>query len=153
MAINRTKVKGANALRRKLRAMPEVFNGELRKAIADGAEMVRQEMVSRAPVSPWWRGRGSQWWKIDTGHLRDNLEVSLTNRGLRARVGIVSQRARKLYFYARFLEFGTRFMLKRPFMWPAWVASAGIVKQNIEVAADKAFQTAARAKYSDYDLP
>jgi HK97 gp10 family phage protein len=138
----KTRVKGAAALRRKLRRMPDEFAVELKGAIAEGANEVLVEMQARAPVSPWWRTK-------EFGHLRDALSTSITLKGLRARIGLVRPRDRNLFFYARFLEYGTRKMRKRPFIYPAWLSRREAIRRNLQAASRTAFTRTANMRFSD----
>jgi len=62
---------------------------EVKRVVAETAEMMANQMKALAPVS-----------EIDGGNLRQSIEVKYFNKGLSARITVGA-------FYAVFLEFGT----------------------------------------------
>lgn len=128
----RERVKGAARLSRKLKRLPEAATEEVRQEIELAAAAVLQSARSRVRVSPWWRTR-------DAGHLRDALEVVLSRKGLRARVGVIRSKTRKLFFYARFLEFGTKHAGKMPFLFPAYREHRERIRAGLHSAVQRAF--------------
>jgi len=140
---------GASRLRRKLARLPDEIGKELKAAIADQANGVLTEMKSRSPYDPnsWlWNPVSS---KQPRQHLRDALEVRISKNGLRAQIGLIGSRVMKVFFFARFLEFGTKKMSKRPFIFPAWRSRREGVREAVKAATVKALHTVARSSPSD----
>ena len=143
----KTRVIGASRLRRKLARLPNEVGKELKAVIAEQAVGVVTEMRRRAPVSDDpvptdWEGKLRE-------HLRDALEVRISKNGLRAQIGLIGTRVMKVFFFARFLEFGTKKMGKRPFIFPTWRARREGVRQAVKAATEKALNTVATAPMSD----
>lgn len=144
----KAKVYGASRLRRKLKRMPDEVQFELRGVIREQGEAVRREIAQRAPVSSMletpidYNGKPRE-------HLRDAIEAVYQKDGLGVRVGLVTRRARKTFFFAKFLEFGTRFMEKRPFLFPAWRAKREGARAAVKAATVKALQTVSKSNPPD----
>jgi HK97 gp10 family phage protein len=115
-------------LRKKLARMPDDIVKDVRDAISDSAEVLRFEMLQRVPV--------------DTGMLAETIEIKLGRDKLSARVGpgARTKKARKRGFRALFLEFGTRHMAARPFIFPALEARKTEIKSAIDNAVDRALR-------------
>ncbi len=116
-------VSGRAALARKLGSLPRAIEAAIAPAIAEAAEEVRGEAratldsgARSGRVYPRTQGRFHQASapgeppKSDSGRLADSLEVEV--RGLEARVGTGLARGRDL-------EFGTRDMAPRPWLFPS----------------------------------
>lgn len=142
------RVIGASRLRRKLKRMPDEVQFELRSVIREQGESIRQEIAQRAPVSTDLEAPRDFEGKIRE-HLRDAIEAVYQKDGLGVRVGIVTRRRRKIFFFARFLEFGTRFMEKRPFLFPAWRAKREGARAAVKAATVKALQTVSKSNPPD----
>lgn len=88
---------------KQLAAKVDKFKGEIKtraqKAIMTAVIGVHAEAVKRAPV--------------DTGRLRSSLRFEVREDGLTGEVFTN-------VFYAPFLEFGTKHISKRPFLFPAF---------------------------------
>lgn len=92
-------VSGAQDLAKLLRALPaKVAKKILRKALREGAKLIQQEAVARAPVR--------------TGTLRKNIKVRAATRLKRGNIGVQVLAGKGDYlgdvFYASFIEFGHR---------------------------------------------
>jgi HK97 gp10 family phage protein len=142
------RIVGASRLRRKLQRLPDDVQRELKATIANEAERVLVEMKDRAPVSDGpmqpkdWEGKPRE-------HLRDALHVSYARGGLVARIGLFGARVRKVFFFARYLEFGTKKMAKRPFLFPAWMTRRDEARSAVKAATEKALRAVAAAPVSD----
>lgn len=102
---SKVKIEGLEELQRKLGRLPDaVSNPVLREAVADGAEIVRAEAETRAPVGP-------------TGRLKRGM-TTLVSAGTpevaQARVGPSADA-----FYGMWVEKGTKKMAAQPFLRPA----------------------------------
>src|SRR5262245_22663248 len=98
-------IKGLDALRRnidKVGAQTETVIIE--RAVILGSEVLQGSMSMRAPVR--------------TGRLAGAIEVEVQRRVRRGAVVTRIGPSRE-GFYAKFIEFGTRFMAAQPFMRPA----------------------------------
>ena len=100
-------VKGLDALRRRLAARG--LKRDVRETLAGQAEAIKAGAARSAP-----------------GRLGETLETIDESAGDRA-VFAVGTRHR----VARFLEFGTRKMRARPFLWPIFRARLPRVKQEL----------------------
>lgn len=128
--------------------MPVEVTESLRRTIAVQADAVLQEMRRNVPVSSGdeplrdWEGK-------PRGHLRDAIGVRISKDGLRARVGLMGARVRKVFFYALFLEFGTRKMEKRPWAIPSWQTRKEPTRRAVRQETLKALRAVARSRPSD----
>lgn len=116
MAVRRKiELHGAKELDAVLRQLPDrVERQVLGAGIRSGATLVRREIMRDAP-------RGSEPPHPKYGRLVTNIAVS--KRQVRpGAVGYTVHSGRA--FWARFLEFGTRFMAARPFFRPAFDRAA-----------------------------
>lgn len=141
------RVVGASRLRRKLKRLPDEINSELRTVIAEEGAAVLHEMETRAPVSE--AGLPKDFQGKPREHLRDALEMRLSKDGLKVRVGLIGKKVMKVFFFARFLEFGTRKMGKRPFIFPAWQSRRSSARKAVKDATIKALDTVCRSRPSD----
>lgn len=73
MARRRSRVEGPNKLRQKLRRIDPAVTQELKNVLRDGLNRIHRDAVSLAPV--------------DTGDLRESIEVNLSRDGLSGLVG------------------------------------------------------------------
>ncbi len=95
-----------------------------RKATREGAKLLLERIKERAPYGSLLAGAAKKY-----GHLRDNLKVRLARAQTEGTIvyKVTSGKA----FWARFLEFGTKFIAARPFMRPATDASAQAVVDRV----------------------
>lgn len=120
--------RGVNKLRRTLRRIDQAMGPgttkPVQREIADGADRILARMLSRV--------------RRRTGRLAGLLRRRVARDGLTARIGLLTKRAERLGFHARFQEFGTRGSPERnippqpadPFIGPAVDAEApGIVRK------------------------
>lgn len=147
MARKKQRVVGASRLKRKLKRMPEEITVELRGVIRQQSEEILADMKARVPVSGGatlldFRGRRRK-------HLRDALEARRAKDGLSVRIGLIGKKKNEVHFYARFLEFGTRSMRKRPFLFATWRAARPEFSHKMRKATTKALRTVARWPASD----
>jgi HK97 gp10 family phage protein len=133
-------VRGVASLRRKLARLPDDVAEGVRREIRTGAIQVLAEMRARAPVSAF---------PSHPSHVRDQLEARISKNGLRARVGLMGAAFRRTYFYARYLEFGTRKMAKRPFIYNSWASLKGAIRGDVKAAVQKALEQAAAGRSFD----
>lgn len=146
------RVLGASRLRKKLLNLPLEVQSELRTTIAVQAALVRNEMRSRAPTSQ--EGMPDDWEGKPREHLRDAIDIRISKNGLNARIGLIGKRVMKVFFFARFLEFGFKHsgsgkFIKIPFMFPAWQAKREGVRAAVRKATLKALHTVATRPTSD----
>jgi HK97 gp10 family phage protein len=105
------------ALGRKLAALPRLLDAELRKAVAEAAEAIRDDAIKslRSGGSRTAKGRASAPGEPparQSGRLQRSIVVELDPSRPSAKVIATAD-------YARALEFGTRRMAARPFLRPA----------------------------------
>ena len=85
------------------------------KALKKGAEVIREEMATNAPVL--------------TGNLKENIEVS--DMKTKNSTEYVEVGPNKDAFYAKFIEFGTIKQKAKPFIEPAFLAKRREVQVKI----------------------
>jgi hypothetical protein len=145
-------VLGASRLRRKLRRLPDEIQNGIKAVIFAEGEGLREDMKSRAPRSQEampqdFDGRARQ-------HLADAIETRYAKGGLSVRVGLIGKRVMKVFYFARFLEFGFNHKrsgrhIKLPFMFPAWQARRERARASVRQATEKALQTVAAQRLPD----
>lgn len=141
-------VDGLRELEKKLLALPDKVNRRvLRKAVSDGAAVVRDEMRIRAPL---YTGSVSQG-HPPPGTLKKAVFMSharTSHQGYEAFVVGVrhGKKAGKTgdAFYFRFVEFGTVKMAPRPFMRPAFDVKKEAALQAITASLADGISQAAR---------
>lgn len=138
----RSSFAGVNRLRRTLRRIDPDARRLVQKAVADGAEAIRQDARALVPR--------------DTGDLARGIDVALGRDGLTAQIGISPgggkkrRAARADLFYARFIEFGTKggngqpARPARPFMGPAFDLNRTYVLDRMAEAIGKALRIASK---------
>jgi len=142
------RVIGASRLRRKLKRLPEEVSGELKGVIATEGAVVLSDMKSRAPVS-LGALQPADFQGNPRPHLRDALDMRFSKDGLRVRIGLIGKRVMKVFFFARYLEFGTRYIEKRPFLFPGWRARRPQTRAAIKAATVRALRRVAHASMPD----
>ena len=128
-------IHGGKNLTRILKTLPDELQKPVRDTIRQEAEGILNAAKAAVPV--------------DTGALRDSIRLRVTNKGLRARVGIFRiSKAKRLKgavstFYAAFVELGTQYRKATPFLFPAFRARKTAARAAIASAAKTALQTQA----------
>lgn len=137
---------GFKELAEAMQALPQrVATNALRRSVAAGARVIRDEAKMRAPV--------------DTGEMRRDIKIKRERvaAGLSARYSVfvlsgkasrIAGKARnvdKNSFYWRFIEFGTAKMSAKPFMRPAFEAKKTEAVQKIADSLGEAIEHEAEA--------
>lgn len=145
-----SKLHGMSRLRRKLHHMPEAVRDEVRPAMEDGAERIRDIARTLAP-----KGEGD---------LADAITPKVSRDGLSALVGFSRTKAgfkrawKKAGWRAHFAEFGTHGSWRReggtmgynrgiratPFLRPAFRVALPAILDRIDAAVDRALKRASR---------
>lgn len=138
---------GASRLKRKLKRMPEEITAELKKTIHDQSHSLLREIQARTPVSGdavplSWEGNPRK-------HLRDAWEVRISKDGLFSRIGIMGKRNKNTFFFATFLEFGTKYIRRIPMVVPSWTRRREHTRREIRKATLRALRRTAQWKVSD----
>lgn len=94
-------VSGLRQARGRLEELPRELKDACRRAVADGAEAVKEQTESTVPV--------------DSGHLSRNVRVRRREGGLSADVGWFDKKS----YYAAFIEHGTESIRAQPTLGPA----------------------------------
>lgn len=119
------KLKGVNEMVKKLESKGRNVERVKGEALRAGGEVIRTAMAKRAPRST-----------LNKKHMADNIIVSeVKSKTNKVEIGPVRD-----FFYAYFLEFGTRKMAARPFAFPAFEESkngalkaiADVIRKEIE---------------------
>ena len=87
-------VKGADKLKAAFRRMPDAVREDVEEAIQRAADLILEDMKRFVPR--------------DTGDLAAALAKVATESGLGALIGLPTQELANDYFYARFIEEGTK---------------------------------------------
>lgn len=151
-------VRGTGRLTRKLRALPERAQREVKAALHSGAIAVQRDAVAMVPVR--------------TGNLKNllarNGAIRLRKKGLQVVFGITGAKAGRDGFYARFVEYGTKGYTAgqrrrsgtdsrgrvqtrkvkrnvppraaRPFMRPAFYKNLPLIKRRLRIAVRRALR-------------
>lgn len=148
------KVSGTARLLQKLDEMPEAVRKAMSDAIADGME----------DLNDYQRRLARRVWR--TGELESSIGWGWVNPGQDGLTGLKPGRAANLAakgalqlaakayagrvngkeaYYAKFVEFGTRFKPARPFFFPAYRLKKRDIKRNIAVASRRAIKAIAKA--------
>jgi hypothetical protein len=135
----------ASKIRRKLRRMPDEITRDLQDGVKTQATALLQTMKGLAPISDEampldFKGKRRK-------HLRDALRAHVAKGGLSARVGLLGKRANEVFFFARFLEFGTKRIPKGrySFMLPAFRVRRDRMRKTLKALTKQAFARAARS--------
>ena len=133
-------VRGGSAVAAALRLYPARLRSRLEDAISEAAELLLADMRRRVPR--------------DSGALARALVTAMSESGLAAHIGLPTRRLPSRYFYARFIEAGTKggqvtyrrrgsakihtmnvpFRAARPFMRPALDLNRAAVERMIRDA-------------------
>lgn len=135
-------VKGLAELQAKLLELPgKVERHVVRKAVSDGAAVVRDEMKARAPVytgevadghPPPGTLRKAVFEKFDAANSHDGLTTYIVGVRHGKKMQHVGKKNRNLDAYYFFMvEFGTVKMAAHPFMRPAFDAKRETAAQTI----------------------
>ena len=138
---------GASRLKRKLKRMPDDINAEIKMVIRDESHALLADIRALAPSSN--ESAPLDWQGNPREKLRDAYEVRISKDGLFARIGIMGKRKKNQFFFATFLEFGTRFITARPHVRPAWNKRVNRTRKAIRKATVRALRRTAGLKVSD----
>lgn len=105
-------LEGLDELVRNLEQIGEKAGRVENEALRTGAEIVQAEAASKAPRSD-----------LNKPHLADNIVISKVKTGEGGKYVEVgpTKGDHSLFFYGKFLEWGTSKMPARPFMFPALI--------------------------------
>ena len=146
-------VDGVDKLASKSRVVAKIAEEELAKALYAGAKQVEGEAkksilqggksgrVYRRRTVPHTASAPGEAPASDTGRLVNSVSTELETTALTATVSAGSG----LVKYARALEFGTRTMAARPFLFPALEKSKSFIRERFDRALDKVIDRAAAA--------
>lgn len=146
------RIRGGDRLMRVLKTLPREMTTEVRQTIKTSAESLAAEVRARAPE--------------DTGALKSAIRARISQKGLRARVGIFGMKNTRIAgaaaglmqkhgmkkgkaarlasalgaapLWARWIEFGTVKMAARPYLFPTFREKRRAILGGITAAAKKA---------------
>lgn len=128
----RSRVLGAQSLRRKLKRMPDHIKRPVQDAIYYGAQTIYADAYADAPVR--------------THNLQESLHMRVSSDKLSARVGYWKKgnirKWRKAGWRAHFIEFGTVQHPSQPFLGPAALRNFPRVIQSVRNAVNRALDRA-----------
>jgi HK97 gp10 family phage protein len=148
------KVDGTAKLQQKLEQMPASVREAMSNAIADGMEDLN-DYQRRLARRVWRTGELESsigWGWVTPG--QDGLEGLKKFRAVNLAQKGAFQLAAKAYagrvdgkeaYYAKFVEFGTRYKPARPFFFPAYRLKKRDIKRNIATASRRAIRAIAKA--------
>lgn len=148
-ARQRSGIRGLSKLRRTLRRIEPESTKEVREAIEDGLEAIKQDAIALVPK--------------DTGALARGIETRLSRDSLAGEVGIAPGRGKRrarlrdALFYGRFIEYGTKGNSEkgippqpaRPFMGPAFDMNKKWIEGRLARGIDLALRRAASGGATD----
>jgi hypothetical protein len=94
MAFARSRVKGASSLRRVLRRMPDVSRDNLADAFEAGGRRLLARAKAEAPSR--------------SGQLRGALDLKVARKSLVMRIGLLTKRLQRNFFYGYILDIGRK---------------------------------------------
>lgn len=139
----------ASKIRRKLARMPEEINKDVKRAITVEANILGDTLRANAPYDA--DSLLKAYDDKPRKHLRDAIQVRVYDKGLLARVGIVTKKTKLVYWYARLLEYGfhpwgNAKFVRREFFWKSWRPQKNQARAHLLKAGKEAFQRVARSK-------
>jgi HK97 gp10 family phage protein len=108
------RVTGIEALAKRLDELPEEIKEALRRAVKDGAESVKKDTQQAV--------------RVDTGNLREKVDITYSESGLTAQVGWTDADTAR---YAALHEHGTRKITANPALGPALEVERGRILTRI----------------------
>ncbi|MGW2985460.1 HK97-gp10 family putative phage morphogenesis protein [Streptomyces goshikiensis] len=108
------KVTGLEELAKRLDELPENIKEALRRAVRESAESVKRDTQQAV--------------RVDTGNLRDKVDITYSESGLTAQVGWSDADTAR---YAAVHEHGTRAISARPALGPALEIERGRIVTRI----------------------
>jgi hypothetical protein len=127
--------------------MPEEISAEIKKVIKDESYALLAEIRSGAPSSDEFAP--IDWEGKPRVKLRDAYEVRISKDGLFSRIGIMGAKKKNQFFFAIFMEFGTKFIRARPHILPAWSKRVNGCRLAVKNATIRALHRTANMKVSD----
>lgn len=128
----------------KLQKIREGINRNLDIAIQEGAFLIEGDAKKsmRGTGKPHTPSRPGQPPTVDTGKLRASITSDVKNiRGMiEAKIGVRGGSEPDSKNYGLFLEFGTTYIDKRPFLMPAFMKNFRIIQKKIERATKRAIR-------------
>lgn len=117
----------------KLRRLLQETEAGIKPAMQDSVNGLLKEVIMRVPR--------------DSGNLEDNITGYVAKNGIRGEVGLRGKKARRMAFYAKFLEFGTKGQNgnprpAQPFLEPAWDYEKPKIVNRIEKVINGAIKKA-----------
>jgi HK97 gp10 family phage protein len=146
------KVINAERLLKKMTIIPEAMRGGIRKVMAEHADEVVAMMKRLVPVSPGGGDlKNSIGWRWGLAGPASEKTVAKIQAGGRASedLTITIYAGNAEAYYARWVEFGTRKMAKRPFFFVSWRASRKMIRRKVQAeirSVAKAVAAGASAK-------
>lgn len=133
----RSGLRGVGKLRRTLRRLGPDATAEVRTAVKRGADFILADMQTLVPK--------------DTGDLARALDTRIARDGLTARVGLVTPKKQRDFFYARFLELPSVRAAQgmQPFMQPAFDLNRGMILRETQTAIRQVLRRAASGPIGD----
>lgn len=113
MAARVTRIEGLDRLADQLAALVPELEGAVRRAAKESAEAVRDDTRRRV--------------RVDTGNLRDTVDIHYRNEGLTAEIGWKNRHD----WYASINEHGTRSIPANPSLGPALEAERARFEQRL----------------------
>ena len=127
-------IKNADKLLRKLTIIPEAMREKIRVAMAHEADEIVAMMKRMAPVESGDL-RDSIAWRWGTKAPKGSMSLGAVSApAMGSTLSLVIFAGNNEAFYARWVEFGTVKMAKRPFFFPSYRAGRKQAKKAIRAA-------------------
>lgn len=117
-----------NRLRRIFRKLPDEITEETRSAIASATRQIESAAKANVPV--------------DSGELKKRITSKISPDGLTAKIGLRTKTAKRKAFYAHFVEFGTRLIPAKPFLFPAFERNRRPLARQVKRAVRRGIRKA-----------
>lgn len=157
MPRRRSGTQGAVRLRKKLQALPEAVQQEVKVEVQNVAQAVLLDMIAGAPLGPYppeplgLRDRSGN--PRFAGQPRKKLVESLSarsrKRGLAAAVGVIGKRNTQNAILALWSEYGTKRFPKSGFMDRAFHLNLSFGRRRLREAVRQAFASVTQKAFSD----
>lgn len=153
--MTRIKVKNFSSLEKKLLGLPKHLLVPIQQSVMDGALKIQKTAIdsinrggSRSGVLYTRSGKvgrrsaAGEYPKSDTGNLARNIYISVVagSKKLAYEVGANLRKAE----YAMSLEFGSRKMSSRPWLFPSFRKNVNLIIKDIKTNVKKGLKKAAR---------
>lgn len=147
LARRKTGTKGAVALGKKLKALPDAIQENVKGEVQNVAQAIYLDMLARAPIGPsppeplglYDRSGNPRFQGQPRKKLVDALSVRSRKRGLAAAVGVMGKNNTQNAIIARWSNYGTKRFPRSGFMDEAFRENLSWARKELREAVSQAF--------------